>query len=192
MDVFLNWSVDRTIDRLTTLQTQAQLYHFIHGTGYGKPKYDFIKCCNALARAYRLQRHHAVATAFTVHMTDSNWLREEADMKFDGKWAAVTYRLTERDKEPFNKWTTENQLNVEQMLEGIGARGYKFSASYIFDSNSWCFTVTTTDNVTHTKNSFMTSWSETLTEAVEMACYKLFVIWQDKAWVGQAQTGYWG
>lgn len=114
--------------------------------------------------------------------------REEMAKKFNTQFEQTNYRLDQAEIAQLPDYATKLGMTTEKMLEQICGDGYKVSMSYVFDSNAFVVTVTTTDNIEHTKNSFVTNWADNLFDAVLVAHYKLYVCWNGQAWF-ERQSG---
>lgn len=125
------------------------------------------------------------------HETEKGLIEWENYMKFD-KFEACNYRLTEKDEKPLFEFAKKYENNTTLMANELGGRGYKFSARYVFENNAWCFTITTTDDIKHTKNRYLTSWAGTYEEAMCMGLYKVLAVFRDGAWEDSGQNQIWG
>lgn len=103
-----------------------------------------------------------------------------ATKKYD--WNFVNIKLTAEDKPKLEKYAKEHKLDVVSALTAIASYGYKFSLSFVDDSNSWVASVSGSDRSKHNNKATMTSWSDDPAEAIFMAAFKCDVITQGEDW----------
>lgn len=115
----------------------------------------------------------------------------DAMAKFrESTFAALT--LTASDEKKFDEWVKAENVDAMTMLNRLGGDGFKFSASYVFDQNAWCFSIIGTDNTKEHASMVMTSWSDDLGEAIAIGAYKHYTLCNGGEWPTRDNAPRWG
>ena len=109
-----------------------------------------------------------------------------ASKKFE--WTFVNIKLKPEDKESLLKYAKEHKGQVESALSAIASYGYKFSLSFVDDSNSWCASVSGNERTKFNDKCTITSWSDDISEAIFMAAYKCDVVTEGGDWKEYEET----
>lgn len=111
--------------------------------------------------------------------------------KFVGKQFA-SIRLDRASEKEFTKWVSETKVRGFDAMERFLGDGYKVSATYVFDKSSFCVSVIGTEVTKPNQDKIMTSWSDELEEAFQIAGYKHYVICDGGDWPTQDNDAPWG
>lgn len=114
-------------------------------------------------------------------------------MALPKNWKMISVRIESSEKDKFLHWCEENPMSATDILEELGGRLYKLSASWVDSNQAWVVTVSGTKDSNKNKNQSMSSWSNDVMEALYMTIYKVLVICEDKDWESyESASGSWG
>lgn len=103
-------------------------------------------------------------------------------MRFQ-KHTMINVPLTTEELAQADRWIAENEMDVEEMLQGILDAGYKLSARYIDDRKAFCFTVTGTNESVTNASCSMSTWSGELSDAIGLSLWKVGVLFKFGTWI---------
>lgn len=108
-------------------------------------------------------------------------------------WKFVEIKLVKEDKKALEKYAEQFKGNMVDMIEQLCSYQYKISISWVDKQNSYVVSVSGTDHSKDNDNRTLTSWSDDVIEAVEMALYKVEVICSGGNWDDHAtEQSNWG
>jgi hypothetical protein len=108
----------------------------------------------------------------------------------DFRFAAL--RLDADSKIDFERWQEEQNPDPLEAMSQLGGEGFKLSATYVSEQNSWCFTVVGTKGTKKHEDMGLSSWSDDLGEAVLMCWYKHYTLCDGGEWPLEDKTQRWG
>lgn len=104
----------------------------------------------------------------------------------------ATLRLTKDDEKDFTDWASKLKVSPVDLLVDLTGRGFKVSAAWIDDQNSFVVSLIGTDRTKLHQGMVLTSWSNDLGEAIVITAYKHLVVCNEQAWPVEQSGDRWG
>nr|CRY96453.1 hypothetical protein [uncultured prokaryote] len=160
------------------------LYNALANTPYNQITYETVE---TVSRLYRLMVVlEPLPVQLVIHESEYIMARQFGNAVFSN------LSLQAEDRDAFLKWSEKPETNLATCMMELLSAGFKISASWVTDQNSFCFTLVGTEATKNHKNMIMTSWSDDLEEAAQLATYKHFVMCGGEAWPTQGTGNRWG
>lgn len=114
--------------------------------------------------------------------------------RFKSNIEFVTLKLGKADKEKFDAWVKAEGGKIFKYLGELAEGGYKVSISPDFNNSCVIASLTATDNSPRNNGFCMTSRGEDTLEALQIACYKHFVMADEGDWldIADKSSDNWG
>lgn len=109
------------------------------------------------------------------------------------EWEFINIKLEKTDVPALEKYAKSHDNDPFSVLDEILAAQYKVSVSWVDKQNSYVVSVSGNENTALNNKCTMTSWSDSVMEALIMTGFKVFVVCGGKAWKDfEEETGNWG
>lgn len=114
-------------------------------------------------------------------------------MAKENNWSFVEVKIGREDKQLFQDWTQARGEVVTSMIETLCSYGYKVSVSWVDSHNSFVVSVSGSDSGKLNKQCTMTSWSDDVIEAFQLAVFKVVHVTGEGVWSDYAtEKDNWG
>lgn len=97
----------------------------------------------------------------------------------------IDYRLDDAQLEAFDKWAANKPPSFSAMMADFATADYKLSQSFVINSESWCVSITGKEDAKFNAKVTLTTWSDDVEEAIQMAYYKAFIIFEKGKWTSR-------
>lgn len=179
----LHLTIDEIVEKCQLIHDQLLWHRAVYGNKGIVPRSYISYHFTVLAERMRQKGWHTNGTFYRSFITtqeDYDYMAKQANTFL--QYEQTNYRLSEEQLASLDAYGKRVGNSVEKLLEQIVGDGYKVSLTYMFDNNAFIFTITTTDNITHTSKSFVSNWASTVYDAVLIGHYKLYVVWDGGQW----------
>lgn len=104
----------------------------------------------------------------------------------------VTISLNRTHEKKVHEFAKQQELTFDKFFDYCAEKGYKASFSFVDKDMAWCVSVTGKQEATYNASLCMTTWSDSLIEAVAMCFFKMRVLTDDGDWSEYSEDGRWG
>lgn len=100
----------------------------------------------------------------------------------------IDYRLSDLELTQFETWLEKEAPNPTNVLTELATRDYKVSFTFVENSEAWCVSITGKEGAKFNEKSTLTSWSDEPMDALYMAAFKVFVVFNGGVWKTKNQS----
>lgn len=129
---------------------------------------------------------NAPSCCWSVEMAKTKNNRNFTDIEF------VQCRITPDQAADFAAWGQKMEKKFMEMLEGVGASGYKIGLSPDLENECMIVSLTGTKHASRNVGKCITSRADTFLEATLLCLYKHIVLFQEGDWDAPSQRDNWG
>lgn len=149
-------------------------------SGYIKLREQVLLCSEKVLARFEV-RHHSKFD-YWYHYTKEDYIMSVRKDDLNLSFEFVDLRLTEGDKESFNKFLKTPQADLDAMTLDLLAEGYKISFSYDQRHDCVICSITGTKEAKYNSGLILTSRAADYNEALALGLYKHFVIFNRSKW----------
>lgn len=100
----------------------------------------------------------------------------------------IDYRLSDSELESYEQWVTKTKPSFGTVLADFAEKDYKVSFSFVEQSTSWCCSITGKEDAKFNSKSTLTTWSDDPMDALAMAHFKVFQVFEGGVWKTKEQS----
>lgn len=112
--------------------------------------------------------------------------------QFKKEWSFADVDLTHEQREDFEVWCNKPDLEIYEVLPIVLSQGYKISIVFKPERDAWIATLTGMDGAPFNTNVSMSSFHQTVDQAIALALYKHLVVAEEREWASIAKPRAWG
>lgn len=149
---------------------------------YGKPQSNY-----RVMRSMQKARENCLLVYYLPNISfciDWESLMAKKSLDFN----LIDYRLSETELEAYETWLTKEAPNPTAILTELASKDYKISMTFVENSEAWCVSVTGKEGAKFNEKATLTTWSDEVLDALYMAAFKVFVIFNSGKWNTKASS----